>query len=133
MAVKWKEAARSKSSGAFIKFGDGDDVIVKFIEGPEYREFTNAEGRVVKSWEWRVLTEDGEKVMSVASKRLLEELADADDEEPLLGRWIRILAKGNGYQRKYRVRAASAPEWARETKRFRPVPDDVDLWAEDVE
>lgn len=129
----WKEAARSASGGQYLKFQDGDDVVLKVLSEPEYREFTNAEGRVVKSWEWRVLTEDGEKVMSVASKRLLEELADADDEEPLLGRWIRILAKGNGYQRKYRVRAASAPEWARETKRFRPVPDDVDLWAEDVE
>lgn len=129
MAVKWKEAARSKSSGAFLKFQDGDDVVLKVLSEPEYREFTNAEGRVVKSWEWRILTEDGEKTLSVASKRLLEALADEDDEAEILGRWIRIRCRGSGYQRTYRVSAAKKPDWAVKSKRLteprakKPVPE----------
>lgn len=141
MAVKWKEAARSKSSGAFLKFSDGDDVIVKFIEGPEYREFSNDEGRLVKTWEWKVLTEEGEKTLSVASKRLLEALADEDDEAEILGRWIRIRCRGSGYQRMYRVSAAKKPDWAVKSKRLtetkakkpKPEPEPVDEEEEESE
>lgn len=122
MPANWKEAARSKSSGAYLKFSDGDDVVVKFVEGPEYREFSNNEGRLVQTWEWKVLTADGVKTLSVASKRLLEALADEDDESPILGRWIRIRCKGFGYQRMYRVSAAKTPDWAVKSKRLSQSP-----------
>lgn len=104
MAAKWKTDAREGGGGKYIKFKAGTEIDMKVISGPEPHEFKASDGTKVSGWEWDVETEDGPKTLSVTSRRLLQILADEDDECPLEGTWIRVKALGDGMERQWRVR-----------------------------
>lgn len=104
MAAAWKTDAREGGGGRFVKFKAGTEVDMKVISGPEPHQFTASDGKKVSGWEWEVETEDGPRTLSVTSRRLLQVLADEDDECPLEGTWIRIKALGDGMERQWRVR-----------------------------
>ena len=113
MAKDWKTYGREGST--YLKFQDGEEKDLQFVAGPEEHTFKAKDGSTVTAFEWAVLVDEGEKILSVSSKRLLSVLADEDDDEPLIGRGLRIKAMGGGYNRQWRVRSIANPTKTKRT------------------
>ena len=105
----WKAKAR-ESGGNYLKFKDGQEITMRVVEGPREHSFENDAGKKIESMEWDVEVNGESKVLGVSSRRLLQMLADEDDEEPLEGGWFRIKAIGNGFDRQWRVRRVTPPK-----------------------
>jgi hypothetical protein len=111
----WKTKARA-GGGNYLKFKDGQEMIVHIIEGPRDHSFENEQGKTIESLEWDVEVEGESKVLGVSSKRLQQMLADEDDEEPLEGGWFKIKAMGDGLDRQWRVRRIEPPKETEQTR-----------------
>lgn len=107
MARDWKDKAR-EGGGKYLKFKNGMQYDMEFIDGPREHAFTNEAGKDVTSMEWDVDVEGDEKILSVSSRRLLQLLADEDDDEELIGSVLRIKAIGDGFERQWRVKRIHA-------------------------
>lgn len=115
MARNWKQDAE-EGSGEFLKFKNGTEYVALFVSGPKPHSFEAADGKTVKGWEWQVEVDGEEKTLSVTSKRLLRALAAEDDDDPIIGRYIKIRALGDGMDRQWRVVPANRPTRAKQVE-----------------
>lgn len=101
----WKSRAKdSIESEKYVKFDDGTERTVTFVEEPYERTFRAKDGKNKPSLEFPVEIKGVKKIMSVTSKRLLKKLIAQDDKTPLIGRTLYIRAIGDGTMRDWIVK-----------------------------
>jgi len=105
MAKDWRKAARETvESSDYIKFKDGQKQRITFLDAPEVGEFTGKDGKTKPSFDFPVEVDGEEKTWSVTSKKLLDLILEEDDDNPIEGRTFDISCKGEGFDRRYRMK-----------------------------
>lgn len=103
----WWDDAESK----YVRFSSGVPIEVTFkTEEPEKKMLTTKDGKQIPSYQWRVTIKDGgrikEKILAVASRRLLQALMAENKKAPLLNRSLIVTAIGEGVQRIWTISEA---------------------------
>jgi len=105
MAKDWRKAAKDVvESSDYIKFKDGQKQRITFLDAPEVGEFTGKDGKTKPSFDFPVEVDGEEKTWSITSKKLLDLILEEDDDNPIEGRTFDITCKGEGFDRRYRMK-----------------------------
>ena len=105
MAKNWAQKAKEVAeSSDYIKFKDGQKIRITFLDEPEVGEFTGKDGKTKPSFDFPVEVEGQEKTWSITSKKLLDLVLEEHEEQDIIGRTFDISCKGEGFDRRYRMK-----------------------------
>lgn len=110
--MSWKDSARRIAKGKFIKFGPEEPVhVLTFTGEPQIREIESTmpgrEGEKYTSFEFPVIEEGDDKILSVTQKSLLRQLIEEDDMAPLTGRTLMIKCLDPAKKTNWMIRSVS--------------------------
>jgi hypothetical protein len=117
--VSWKDQARKDSQGKYIKLAkDGDVLEGMFLDEPTVEEKESNQGKnkgqIYKVYNFPVEVDGQEKIFSVTNKRLLRQIIEEDDDEPIVGRYLRIKQIGDPLHADFKIKEIPRPETQKE-------------------
>lgn len=128
----WRERAKKDSQGKWLKFdADTPKHIVTFLGEPKIveKESTMGErkGERYNAYEFPVLRENEEKILSVTQRSLLRLIVDEDEEESIIGKTYSIKCLDLTKKSTWKLKEIAGPDitkWKEEHKKEEDDEDD---------
>lgn len=128
----WRDRAKKDSQGKWLKFdADTPKHIVTFLGEPKIveKESTMGErkGEKYNAYEFPVLRENEEKILSVTQRSLLRLIVDEDEEESIIGKTYSIKCLDLTKKSTWKLKEIAGPDitkWKDENKKEEDDEDD---------